>query len=314
VSSRRRPVIVEVRANEYTSRDRNPNVPFGPEDLAADATACREAGAAIYHYHARDPVTGAASTAVELYAEAARRIKAGTDLLVMPTLGAGTLPTPELRTAHVTAMAADPATRPDLAPVDCNSINVDPWDPVARRYGTEDMVYLNPVSTLRGLVERLDAVGVKPMLALWTVGAARTVGAFCDLGLVREPVYAQATLSDTILSAHPATTAGLRALVEFLPAGRRVEWSVLTFGSNALALLGAAVEAGGHVALGLGDHPYPEVGSAAGPAGSAGGSEGSTVGSAATNADVVRAAVAMIRALGHEPATPAQARELLDLT
>jgi uncharacterized protein (DUF849 family) len=295
MSMRRSPVIIEVRANEYTGRGANPNVPVSPEELAADAAACRDAGAAVFHYHARDPVSGAPSTAVDLYADAARRIKAATDLLVMPTLGAGTLPTPEERTAHVAAMAADPATRPDLAPVDCNSINVDPYDPVARRFGTEDMVYLNPVRTLRRLVELIGDAHVKPMLALWTVGAARTLGAFCDLGLVAEPVYAQATLSDTILSAHPASTAGLRAIVDFLPPGRSVEWSVLTFGSNALSLLGHAVEAGGHVALGLGDHAYPELGPSP------------------TNADVVAAAVAIVRALGAEPATPAQARELLGL-
>jgi 3-keto-5-aminohexanoate cleavage enzyme len=291
----RQPVIIEVRANEYTSRARNPHVPFSPEELAADAVACREAGAAIFHWHARDPVSGAASTAVEVYADTARRVKAATDLVVMPTLGAGTLPTAEERTAHISAMAADPATRPDLAPVDCNTINIDPYDPTERRFGTEDLVYLNPVRTLRRLVELVTAAGVKPMLALWTVGAARTLGAFCELGLVTEPVYAQATLSDNLLSSHPATTAGLRAVLDFLPAERAVEWSVLTFGSNALSLLGHAVEAGGHIALGLGDHPYPELGPAA------------------TNADVVAAAVAMVRALGAEPATPAQARELLGL-
>jgi uncharacterized protein (DUF849 family) len=240
-------------------------------------------------------VSGAASTAVEVYADTARRVKAATDLVVMPTLGAGTLPTAEERTAHISAMAADPATRPDLAPVDCNTINIDPYDPTERRFGTEDLVYLNPVRTLRRLVELVTAAGVKPMLALWTVGAARTLGAFCELGLVTEPVYAQATLSDNLLSSHPATTAGLRAVLDFLPAERAVEWSVLTFGSNALSLLGHAVEAGGHIALGLGDHPYPELGPAA------------------TNADVVAAAVAMVRALGAEPATPAQARELLGL-
>jgi len=115
------------------------------------------------------------------------------------------------------------------------------------------------------------------------------------MGLVRETIYAQAIVSNAITSAHPATTAGLRAILDFLPAERRVEWSVVTFGSSALSLLGFAVEAGGHVALGLGDHPYAELGPAP------------------TNADVVRAAVAMVRALGAEPATPTQARELLGL-
>jgi uncharacterized protein (DUF849 family) len=295
----RRPVIIEVRANEYTSRTRNPNVPFSPEELAADAEECREAGAAIYHYHARDPETGAPSTAVELYAETALLVKARTDLIVMPTLGAGTLPTPDERTAHVVAMAAREETRPDLAPIDMGSINLDPYDPATRTFANEDLVYLNPVRTLRRLVEIVTGAGVKPMLALWNVGGARTLGAFCEMGLLAEPVYAQVTLSNQLLSAHPATTRGMRSILEFLPADRNVQWSVLTYGSNALALLGAAVEAGGHVALGLGDWPYPElvVGAARPP----------------RNADVVAAAAGMVRALGHEVARPEQAREILGL-
>jgi 3-keto-5-aminohexanoate cleavage enzyme len=298
---RRDPVIIEVRANEYTGRADNPNVPFSPEELAADAEACRDAGAAIFHYHARDPVTGAPSTDVGLYAETCRLVRDRTDLIVMPTLGAGTLPTPEERTAHVVAMAADEETRPDLAPIDMGSINLDPYDPSTRRFATEDMVYLNPVRTLRRLAEIVTGAGVKPMLALWNVGGARTLGAFCETGLVAEPVYAQITLSNQLLSAHPATSRGMAAIVEFLPPERTVRWSVLTYGSSALALLGAAVEAGGHVALGLGDWPYPELAPAREPE------------HRPSNADVVSAAVAMVRALGHEVARPGQAREILGL-
>src|SRR5262249_54341262 len=151
------------------------HVPFSPQELAADAAACREAGAAIFHWHAREPETGAPSTAVELYAETARLVKAGTDLITMPPPAANPLPRAEGRPAHRPAMAADAATRPDLAPVDLNSINVDPWDPVEHRYTTEDLVYLNPVRMLRRLVELIATAGVKPMTALWTVGAARTL-------------------------------------------------------------------------------------------------------------------------------------------
>ena len=47
-------VIIEVRGNEYTMRDRNPHVPWSPEEIAADAAACCDAGASIVHFHARD--------------------------------------------------------------------------------------------------------------------------------------------------------------------------------------------------------------------------------------------------------------------
>ena len=32
-------VIIEVRCNEYTLRDRNPHVPWSPDEIAADAAA-----------------------------------------------------------------------------------------------------------------------------------------------------------------------------------------------------------------------------------------------------------------------------------
>ena len=48
-------VIIEVRANEYTMRDGNPNVPWSAEELGRDAAACEAAGASIYHFHARCP-------------------------------------------------------------------------------------------------------------------------------------------------------------------------------------------------------------------------------------------------------------------
>ena len=40
-----KPVIIEVRANEWSMRAKNPNVPWTAEDFAADAEACRKAGA-----------------------------------------------------------------------------------------------------------------------------------------------------------------------------------------------------------------------------------------------------------------------------
>ena len=61
-------LIIDARLNEYTFREPNPNIPYAPEEIAADAAACVEAGASIVHYHAREPETGAPSSEVGLYA------------------------------------------------------------------------------------------------------------------------------------------------------------------------------------------------------------------------------------------------------
>jgi uncharacterized protein (DUF849 family) len=287
-----RKVIVEARLNEYPLRERNPHVPWTPAEIAADAALCREAGAALVHFHARDPRTGAPSHETSVYADSIRRIHAACDALVVPTLGASTIRDPLERCAHIPELARDPATRPDLAPLDLASINVDAY--ASGRFLVDDLVYFNPVRGIRGQIRAIADAGVRMETALWTVGSARLLGALLELGDLPEPTFAELVVSDLILSVHPATPRGLGALVDALPSGRRIPWVVLAPGSNVLPLLGAALSLGGGVAVGLGDWAYPELGKP-------------------TNAEVVREAVRMLRACGAEPATPEEARELLEL-
>ncbi len=293
MSARPPKLFVEVRCNEYTGRRENPHVPWSPEEIAADAADCREAGAAILHFHARDPKTGAPAHAPDLYGETIRRVRAACDVLVNPTLGAVTVPDPKQRVSHIQVLARDPATRPDLAPVDLGSFNLDPWDAERRRFAVEDLVYATSVAGLREIIGTIRAAGVLPQAVLWSVGSARLLGAFLEMGVLAAPVTAQLVLSASLLSAHPASVRGLHALADFVP---RVPltWSVMNGGGSLLPLVGAAIEAGGHIAIGLGDYAYPELGKP-------------------TNADLVREVARIARACGRELATPAAARELLGL-
>ena len=107
-------LIIDARLNEYTFREPNPNIPYSPEEIAADAEACVAAGASIVHYHARDPETGAPSSDPGLYAETVRAIRARCDAIIMPTLGANTVTDLDERIGHIEAMAKDDATRADV--------------------------------------------------------------------------------------------------------------------------------------------------------------------------------------------------------
>jgi uncharacterized protein (DUF849 family) len=212
----------------------------------------------------------------------------------MPTIGAGTGATPEARLAPLAEVARDPATRPDLAPVDLGSFNLDPWDPASRVFRVETLTYVNTVETIRFLAKGITEAGVRPAAVLWSVGSARLLGALIELGAWTDPVYAEVTMSDSLLATHPGTAAGLKALVDFLPATPPITWTAMNVGGSLLPLVDAAVAAGGHLALGLGDHPYPELGTP-------------------TNAEVVHAAVERLAALGHRPATVAEVQAGLGL-
>lgn len=290
-------IVIEVRCTEYTGRDPNPNVPFSPDEIADDAAACREAGASIVHFHARDPLTGAPVWDADAYAEVIRATRAATDVVLNPTLGASTVPDPAARVAHIPVLGADPATRPELAPVDLGSFNIDPYDPSTRTFRNEDLTYVTSISGLRHEIDTIHAAGVAVQAVLWNVGSARVLGAFCDMGVLPTTVLAQITLSDGWLSSHPGTRRGLETMVEFLPADHDVHWTASLYGGDLLELLPAIIELGGNVSIGLGDHHYA---SRRGPDGRW-----------PTNADLVAEAAAMARAAGREPATPDEVRSAL---
>lgn len=288
-------LIIEVRINEYASRNRNANVPFSPAEICEEAVQCWRAGASIVHYHARDPRTGAPSAQAEIYAETARRIREQTDLLVMPTLGAWTLPSPDARMSHIIEMAKDPATRPDFAPIDMGTSNVDVFDTRKRRFMSDETVYMNTTKTLQYFAQTIRAAGVRPVAVLWNVSAIRTTAAFVEAGLFEQPLYAEIVLTEGgLFAGNPGTVRGLDAMVDFMPADPRFEWTVMCTGGNLFPVVGAAIERGGHLAIGLGDYPYAELGTP-------------------RNAELVERVALMSRQVGREVATPSETRRILGL-
>ena len=74
------PVIVEAAINGATTRATNPNVPKSPDEIAADALACLDAGASVIHAHC-DPVSGPDDEVAERYLQGFRPDKAVLGLL-----------------------------------------------------------------------------------------------------------------------------------------------------------------------------------------------------------------------------------------
>lgn len=286
-------LIIEVRVNEGTMRDRSPHVPYSPEEIADQAVACWRQGASVVHYHARQPETGAPSTDVDLYAEVVRRIKQDSDLVTMPTLGASTLPTAEERMAHIVEMAKDPATRPDCIPVDMLTTNLDSYDPEQKAFTSGDRVYLNTTNMLTHLCETASAAGVRPVSMMWDIAGVRMTEAFLDMGLYEEPLLCELPLfaGGFVSYGHPATIRGMEALVDFFPPGANWQWMVSVIGGNAFPVVAGAIASAGHVAIGVADHPYEELGFP-------------------TNAELVARVVEMARSMGREVATAAEVREM----
>ena len=289
-------LIIEARINEYMMREQgNPNIPYSPAEIADDAAACREAGAAIVHFHARKP-DGAPEHGAEVYADTIRRIRVASDILVHPTLGYNTMDDHRgpARLRHILELASDKATAPHFVPLDMGSLNVDRYNPRERRFETTNQVYANPTGDLMYFAQEVRAAGLKPYLTCMNIGFLRYANAFADMGLLNEPLYMCLVMTDSIyLGGHPATLQGLQAHLDFLPPGRHVEWTSMSYGGNLFGLVAAIISKGGHVSIGLGDHPYAELGTP-------------------TNADLIRRVVSIARECGRDIATPAQAWDILN--
>jgi 3-keto-5-aminohexanoate cleavage enzyme len=282
-------VIITVRMNEASMREDNPHVPWSPEEIAADAGRCVEAGAAVVHFHGRDPVTGGADRSAQTLATTVGLIDGSSGAVTYCNLGAGA----GLDLAERLAPLAHHGPMPELAPVDLGSFNLDPFNRSTRRFATEEGVYVNTVATVRGMVEGIVAAGVAPVAVAWGIGSLRLLDALAAQGTWPTPVVGELVVSDVLLSTNPATAAGLGALLSFVPevAGT---WSLMCALGSVLPLADAAFDAALGLSVGLGDHPHVELGTP-------------------TNAEIVARVVDHAVAAGHRVAGPDEARTLLGL-
>lgn len=289
----RKKLIIEARINEYMPRSDNPNIPYTAEEIGREAAKAREAGASIIHFHARTP-EGKPAHDVETYAKAIRAIRANCDCLVFPTLGQITKEGDMSRLAHIEELAKNPETKPDLAPIDTGSTNIDRFDYKENRYLTDRLTYKNETAVLQSFAKRLPELGVKPQFVSWTIAFTRAFNALRDMGLVQNTPYFMFELTDEgILGGHPGTIKGLMAHLDFLPK-TPLEWTVCNKIGNLTGPAAAAIEMGGHVAVGLGDYGWPELGTP-------------------NNGDVVRNIVQIARMMGREIATPEETREMFQM-
>ncbi len=74
------PLIIECRCNDMDYRQENPAFPYSPAEIIREAVRAWKAGASIFHWHGRDPVTGKWLNDAELYLEVIQGIRVGREV------------------------------------------------------------------------------------------------------------------------------------------------------------------------------------------------------------------------------------------
>ena len=287
----KRTVMIESAINGNAMRG-NPHIPYSPEEIANDAIATTRAGAALIHFHVREPNTGKWVQDVPLYAEVYKQVRAACKPLLWPTFpfeGSAAE-----RFSHFVALSKDSATKPDLGAGDMGSVNLAAYDRHSKKIRGENFVYQNSFATCRYFLETSRELGLRPTLQIFEPGFLRAALVFLDMGLLTEPLLLKFYLGGE--GSHfglPPTIKSLEAYLEMIK-GVRCNWFAATLAGDNLPLIPAIVSLGGHVRVGLEDYQYNRTGQLSNP---------QIVGRAATT----------IRAMGHEVASIEQAREILEV-
>lgn len=289
-------MMIEAAINELASKRHNPNVPYGPEEIAEDAVKCIEAGATIVHFHARHPETGAQLwTDAEVYGEAMARIRRERpDALLYPSYPGAR--SKEERFAHIGALANDPAAKLDLATFDVGATNnsgVDPDTGAFRPAGT----YVNSHDDLIYFMKQSRELGIAFSLGVRDVGHMRHVNEYLRMGLASEPLVLKIFMSTGNAQGPYPNVRGLSMYLDMIPSGVESHWFITMFRSpeeaGRMYMLAAAM--GGHIRIGLGDTPVID-------------------GRQPTNADLVKEAVDLAHKAGREVATLAEGRAMMGMT
>lgn len=284
-------IITNAVTGSLTTRQQNPAVPYTPREIADAAIESWKAGAAVVHLHTREPETGRPVQDPALYKEIIRIIRGECDLIINVTTGGGPGMALEDRLAVIPELSADPALKPEMASLNCGSLNFGILSRKKREFILDD-VQMNPWSHLLKFADTMKAHGVVPELEIYDAGMLNNTEVLLSLDALAEPLHYQFVLG--VLGGMQPTLDNLVFLKNSLRPGST--WSLCALGLSVFSLGPTAIAAGGNIRVGFEDCVHIASGRLA-----------------ESNAQMVAKIKRMAAEMGREVATPAEARQILSL-
>jgi len=287
------PLIIEASLNGQTPKSRNPNVPYGDEEIVEQALACMDAGAAMIHNHTEDPVVGGPGWLdYENYASAWRKLlDIRPDAILTPTMPlAVDGVSVEQRFSHITAMAEEGLITQGLC--DPGSINYAGLDSEGL-FADSTIVYRNDMHDSRYYVEACRALNVGLSISIFEAGFIKFIMAYHRAGKLPPGAMLKFYFgSEDMCFGLLPTATSLDAYLEMIE-GSAIPWLVSSFGDDCVAcgIAEAAIKRGGHVQVGLEPYGGPRT---------------------PTNVELVEEVVALAKHYERPLATPEEAAKILN--
>jgi uncharacterized protein (DUF849 family) len=279
----------------------SPYLPVTPQEIADAAIGAAEAGAAIVHLHARNPVTGQPDQSPEAFAPFLQVIKQRSNCVLNLTTGGAP-------TMSIQERVRPAATyQPEVASLNLGAMNFGlfgllnrfkdlkhDWE---RKYlENKGIIFQNSFADIEHILTTCAESGTRFEFECYDTAHLYNLKYFYDQGMVKAPVFIQTVFGlQGGIGAHPDDVMHMKRTADRL-FGDAYRWSVLGAGRNQMPIAAMSAAMGGNVRVGLEDSLWIGPGQLA-----------------RTNAEQVRQVRLIIEGLGLEVATPDEAREALQL-
>jgi len=281
----------------------SPYLPVTPAEISDQAQGAAEAGAAILHLHARNPVTGQPSARAEDFMSFLPQLKQSCDAVLNLSTGGSAVMTLDDR------LAAPKRVEPEMCSLNMGSMNFALYPAAARisdwkhdweqpfLENSDDLVFKNtPRDIARILTELGVERGARFEFECYDVGHLYMLKHFVDRGLVQKPLFIQFVFGVLGgMGTDPENLMHMKVIADKL-FGDDYMFSVLAAGRQQMPLITMAAAMGGHVRVGLEDSLMISRGVLA-----------------KDNAEQVRKIRRIVEDLGREVASPDEARDMLGL-
>jgi uncharacterized protein (DUF849 family) len=280
----------------------SPYLPITPQEIADAAVGAAEAGAAIVHLHARDPVDGHPTQDPKYFRIFAADIARRSDVVLNFTTGGAATMTTEERLQPALQL------KPEVASLNMGSMNFGLF-PMLQRFSkwkfdwektylatSDDRVFKNTFKDIEHILTSCAANRTRFEIECYDIGHLYTARHFLDRAVVKPPLFIQSVFGILGgIGGHPDDVMHMKRTADRLFGGQ-YQWSVLGAGRNQLPIAAMSAAMGGHVRVGLEDSLWLGPGKLA-----------------ESNAAQVRRAREIVEGLGLEVAKPDDARRILEL-
>ena len=302
MAAKRKVIITCAITGSIHTPTMSPHLPITPEQIADNAIAASEAGAAVVHLHARDPKDGRPVQTPEAYEPFLKVIKQRSGAIVNITTGGA----PTMAIEERVGPAAH--FKPEIASLNMGTMNFGLY-PMLDRYkefkydwekpyleASRAGMFKNTFADIEYILTKCAENGTRFEIECYDIGHLYTLAHFAERGIVKPPFFVQSVFGLLGgIGAHPEDVMQMKRTADRL-FGDQYRWSVLGAGRNQMPVAALSAAMGGNVRVGMEDSLWIAPGQLA-----------------KSNAEQVTKVRQIIEGLGLEIATPDDAREILEL-